>query len=350
MQRLTPIVTSELASMQLVASSTVAAVVSRQPWARLLIEPANGSVRPPHSTRSTDMSRPNPPLTRDLASLLLLVGGTAAIAGATQPWMRMLIVSVVGSSTAWGIAAAAAGGVAIVAGALRWRGRQASVVLVLAALAGATAVAAPLVAADRKETIVAERIDAHLEPHGLTAVDILGSPTEPSLFDQFAPFLSGDAAELVATVERSMHTDTQRGLWITVVGGAAVIIGALAGLRRRPIAPPQHHLSAPADGGDMTSTTFTVTGMTCGSCVRRVTEAASTVAGVTAVDVQLKTGLVSVAADGPLDVDAVKAAIDSTGYRVADVTDGGLVPDTPSGYVDPTNTPQGYMTSTGGIR
>ena len=200
------------------------------------------------------MHRSNPPVTRDLASLLLLGGGTAAIAGATQPWIRMLIVSVVGSSTAWGIAAAVAGGVAIVAGALRWRGRQASFALVLAALAGVTAIATPLLAAERTDAIVAERIDAHLEPHGLSALDILGSPTEPSLFDRFAPLVSGDAAELVATVEASMHADTQRGLWITVVGGAVVIVGALGGLRRRPAAAPQHHLSAPAHGGDMTST------------------------------------------------------------------------------------------------
>ena len=300
------------------------------------------------------MSRSTPPVTRDLASLLLLLGGTAAVAGATQPWMRMLLVSVVGSSTVWGVAAALAGAAAIVAGALRWRGRQATAALVLAALAGATAIAAPLLAADRQDAIVAERIDAHLEPHGLTAVDIMGSPTEPSLFDRFAPFLSGDAAELVVTVERSMHADTQRGLWFTVVGGAAVLVGALGGLRRRPAharsAPPQRYVSAPADGVAMTSTTFTVTGMTCGSCVRRVTQAASTVAGVAGVDVELRTGLVSVAADGPLDVDAVRAAIDATGYRVADVTRGGVALDTPSGYVDSTNTPQGYIAPTGGIR
>ena len=300
------------------------------------------------------MSRSTPPVTRDLASLLLLVGGTAAVAGATQPWMRMLLVSVVGSSTVWGVAAALAGAIAIVAGALRWRGRQASAALVLAALAGATAVATPLLAAERKEAIVAARIDAHLEPHGLTAVDLVGAPTEPSLFDRFAPFLSGDAARLVETVERSMHTDTQRGLWITIVGGGAVVVGALGGLRRRPAharsAPPQRHVSGAADGGDMTSTTFTVTGMTCGMCVRRVTRAASTVTGVTGVDVELRTGLVSVAADGALDVEAVRAAIDATGYRVADVTRGGLALDTPSGYVDLTDTPQGYIAPTGGIR
>jgi copper chaperone CopZ len=266
----------------------------------------------------------------------------------------MLIVSVVGSSTAWGIAAAAAGVVAIVAGALRWRGRRAPMAMVLAALAGVTAVAAPLLAAERRDEIVAERLDAHLEPHGLSAVDIVGSPAEPSLFDQFAPFLSGDAAELVATVEQSMHTDTQRGLWITVVGGAAGVIGAVAGLRRRPAglrrsAAPQPHISAPAQGGDMTSATLTVTGMTCGMCVRKVTAAASTVDGVTDVDVQLPTGRVSVTGAGPLDLSAVRAAVDATGYRVTSV-DEGVASDTPSGYVASTDTPQGYKTSTGGIR
>ena len=237
------------------------------------------------------MPRPQPPVTRDLASLLLLVGGVAAVAGATQPWMRMLIVSVVGSSTAFGVAAGLAGAVAIVAGTLRWRGRQAPFALVLAALAGAIAIAAPLLAADRKASIVAERIDAHLEPHGLSAVDVVGSQTEPSLFDRFAPFLTGDAAELVGAIEASMHTDTQRGLWITVVGGAAVVVGAVAGLRRRADAP-QRRLSATEDGDAM------------------------------------------------------------TGNRVPDVTGNGIAANTPLGYVQSADTPQGYWssTSTGGIR
>ena len=264
------------------------------------------------------MSRPNPPATRDGASLLLLGGGAAAIVGATQPWLRMLIVSVTGSSTAWGIAAAVAGLVGVAAGIVRWRGRRAAALLVLAAAAGLVAVAGPLVAADRKAELVAARIDAHLEPHGLSATDIVGSAEEPSLFDRFAPFLTGDAAQLVATVQQSMQTDIQRGLWLTVAGGAALTVGAIAGLRRRTPAAPQRDLSAPADGVDMTSTaTYTVAGMTCGGCVRKVRKAVSTVAGVTDVDIELATGRVSLTAVQPVDDDAVRAAIDSTGYRVA---------------------------------
>jgi copper ion binding protein len=68
----------------------------------------------------------------------------------------------------------------------------------------------------------------------------------------------------------------------------------------------------------MSTQTFTVTGMTCGHCVTSVTEEVSEVAGVTAVDVVLETGAVTVTADGAIDADAVKAAVVAAGYSVAE--------------------------------
>jgi copper chaperone CopZ len=67
----------------------------------------------------------------------------------------------------------------------------------------------------------------------------------------------------------------------------------------------------------MSTTTYTVTGMTCGHCVASVTEEVSKVAGVTAVEVDLATGQVTVAADSPLDDAAVAAAVDEAGYALS---------------------------------
>ena len=67
----------------------------------------------------------------------------------------------------------------------------------------------------------------------------------------------------------------------------------------------------------MSTTTYTVTGMTCGHCVASVTEEVSQVPGVTAVEVDLATGQVTVSADSPLDEAAVAAAVDEAGYALS---------------------------------
>jgi copper chaperone len=64
------------------------------------------------------------------------------------------------------------------------------------------------------------------------------------------------------------------------------------------------------------TTTYTVTGMTCGHCVNSVSEEVGQVAGVTGVDVDLKTGAVTVTSDGPLDDAAIRAAVEEAGYEV----------------------------------
>jgi copper chaperone len=66
----------------------------------------------------------------------------------------------------------------------------------------------------------------------------------------------------------------------------------------------------------MTTATYTVAGMTCEHCVRAVTAEVSRLDGVTDVDVDLASGLVTVESDGPLADADVAAAVDEAGYEV----------------------------------
>ena len=63
--------------------------------------------------------------------------------------------------------------------------------------------------------------------------------------------------------------------------------------------------------------TYTVTGMTCGHCVASVTEEVQEIPGVENVEVVLETGAVTITSAGPVDDDAVKAAVQEAGYQVA---------------------------------
>ena len=67
----------------------------------------------------------------------------------------------------------------------------------------------------------------------------------------------------------------------------------------------------------MATSTYTVTGMTCGHCVRSVTEEVGRIEGVTKVDVDLASGRVTVESEGPVDDTAFAAAVDEAGYEVA---------------------------------
>jgi copper chaperone len=71
---------------------------------------------------------------------------------------------------------------------------------------------------------------------------------------------------------------------------------------------------------DVASTTYLVTGMTCGHCVHAVTEELMRLAGVTGVSVDLAGGgesKVTVTSDVPLATEAVAAALDEAGdYRL----------------------------------
>jgi copper chaperone len=67
----------------------------------------------------------------------------------------------------------------------------------------------------------------------------------------------------------------------------------------------------------VTTTSYTVVGMTCGHCVNAVTEEVSAVPGVTGVDVDLAGGGLTVTSDAPVDEAVVRAAVEEAGYEVA---------------------------------
>ena len=66
----------------------------------------------------------------------------------------------------------------------------------------------------------------------------------------------------------------------------------------------------------MSTTTFTVRGMTCGHCVNHVTEEVKKIAGVTSVDVELESGAVSVTAEAEITTAQMEAAVVEAGYEL----------------------------------
>ena len=70
----------------------------------------------------------------------------------------------------------------------------------------------------------------------------------------------------------------------------------------------------------MSTTTYSVTGMTCGHCVASVTEEIRKLSGVTSVVIDLRpddASVVEVTSDAPLDAAAVAAAVDEAGYQLS---------------------------------
>lgn len=63
----------------------------------------------------------------------------------------------------------------------------------------------------------------------------------------------------------------------------------------------------------MSSQNYTITGMTCGHCVASVTEEVSEVTGVSAVDVQLDGGTMTVTGDA--EPQAIIEAVAEAGYE-----------------------------------
>jgi copper chaperone len=61
---------------------------------------------------------------------------------------------------------------------------------------------------------------------------------------------------------------------------------------------------------------YTVSGMTCAHCVSSVTEEVQEIPGVQNVEVVLDTGALTVTSSGPVDDDAVRAAVEEAGYRL----------------------------------
>ena len=70
----------------------------------------------------------------------------------------------------------------------------------------------------------------------------------------------------------------------------------------------------------MSTQTVAVQGMTCGHCVKAVTDEVSAIPGVTDVAVDLVNGgtsTVTITAAEPVSGEAVAAAIDEAGYTIA---------------------------------
>lgn len=70
----------------------------------------------------------------------------------------------------------------------------------------------------------------------------------------------------------------------------------------------------------MSTQTVAVQGMTCGHCVKAVTEEVSAIPGVTDVTVDLVNGgtsTVTITAAAPVTDDAIAAAIEEAGYTIA---------------------------------
>ena len=67
----------------------------------------------------------------------------------------------------------------------------------------------------------------------------------------------------------------------------------------------------------MSTSTYTVVGMTCGHCVSAVSEEVGGLPGVTEVQVDLPSGAVTVTSEAPLDDAAVAAAVEEAGYELA---------------------------------
>lgn len=66
----------------------------------------------------------------------------------------------------------------------------------------------------------------------------------------------------------------------------------------------------------MTTTTYKVSGMSCGHCEGAVSAELSALPGVTKVTAQASSGLVTVESSAPLTDDAVRAAVDEAGYEL----------------------------------
>ncbi|MBC6460325.1 heavy-metal-associated domain-containing protein [Actinomadura sp. HBU206391] len=68
----------------------------------------------------------------------------------------------------------------------------------------------------------------------------------------------------------------------------------------------------------MSTSTYTVIGMTCDHCVRSVKEELGEVTGVTAVDVDLESKRVTVTSDAPLDFTEIRKAVEEAGYEAVE--------------------------------
>lgn len=67
----------------------------------------------------------------------------------------------------------------------------------------------------------------------------------------------------------------------------------------------------------MSTSTYTVVGMTCEHCVRSVTEEVGAIPGVSNLDIDLATGSLAVTSEGDVAPEAVREAVTEAGYSLA---------------------------------
>lgn len=66
----------------------------------------------------------------------------------------------------------------------------------------------------------------------------------------------------------------------------------------------------------MTTSVYTVRGMSCGHCASSVTEQMTTLAGVERVDIDVASGEVTVTSVAPLPLEQVSVAVTEAGFRL----------------------------------
>jgi len=64
------------------------------------------------------------------------------------------------------------------------------------------------------------------------------------------------------------------------------------------------------------TTTYTVSGMSCGHCEKSVSAEVSAIPGVIEVAADAKAGTVTISSSSPLDENQVRAAVDEAGYEL----------------------------------
>lgn len=67
----------------------------------------------------------------------------------------------------------------------------------------------------------------------------------------------------------------------------------------------------------MTTTTITVTGMTCAHCAASVREEIGEIAGVRDVQVDVASGAVTIDSEDPVDPAVIQSAVEDAGYQLA---------------------------------
>lgn len=65
------------------------------------------------------------------------------------------------------------------------------------------------------------------------------------------------------------------------------------------------------------TSTWTVTGMTCGHCAASVTEEVQEIPGVEDVSVEVDSGAVTITSTAPLEESAVRSAVEEAGYQLS---------------------------------